>query len=64
MRGFLVMDHFDRFRAFATEVGGWVASGELKYRETVVEGGIEAAPQAFIDMLNGANTGKMVVRLT
>ena len=45
------------------EVGAWVASGELKFRETVVEGGIEGAPQAFIDMLNGANTGKMVVRL-
>ncbi len=29
----------------------------------VVEGGIEAAPQAFIDLLGGANTGKMVVRL-
>jgi NADPH-dependent curcumin reductase CurA len=63
MRGFIILDHFDRFRAFAEEVGAWVASGELKYRETVVDGGIEAAPQAFIDMLHGANTGKMVVRL-
>jgi NADPH-dependent curcumin reductase CurA len=63
MRGFIILDHFDRFRAFAEEVGAWVASGELKYRETVVDGGIEAAPQAFVDMLRGANTGKMVVRL-
>jgi NADPH-dependent curcumin reductase CurA len=62
MRGFIILDHFDRFRAFAQEVGAWVASGELKYRETVVDGGIEAAPQAFIDMLGGVNTGKMVVR--
>ena len=37
--------------------------GRVKFRETVVEGGIEAAPQAFIDLLRGANTGKMVVRL-
>jgi NADPH-dependent curcumin reductase CurA len=64
MRGYIIVDHFDRFRAFAQEVGGWVASGELKYRETVVEGGIEAAPQAFMDLLAGANTGKMVVRLS
>ena len=35
----------------------------LKFRETIVEGGIEAAPQAFIDLLRGANTGKMLVRL-
>jgi NADPH-dependent curcumin reductase CurA len=63
MRGFIITDHYDRFRTFADEVGPWVASGELKHRETIVEGGIEAAPQAFIDMLNGANTGKMVVRL-
>ena len=48
----------------STRSAAWVASGELKFRETVVEGGIEAAPQAFIDMLSGANTGKMVVRLT
>ena len=36
-------------------------AGGMKYRETVVEGGIEAAPQAFIDLLRGANTGKMLV---
>jgi NADPH-dependent curcumin reductase CurA len=63
MRGFIILDHYDRFKAFASEVGAWVASGELRYRETLVDGGIEAAPRAFIDMLNGANTGKMVVRL-
>ena len=39
-----------------------VASGEIATRETVVEGGIPAAPQAFLDLLRGANTGKMLVR--
>jgi NADPH-dependent curcumin reductase CurA len=63
MRGYILLDHYDRFKAFTDEVGGWVASGELKYQETVVDGGIEAAPQAFMDLLRGANTGKMVVRL-
>ena len=63
LRGYIILDHFDRFRAFAQDVGAWVASGELKFRETIVDGGIEAAPQAFIDLLAGANTGKMVVRL-
>ena len=63
MRGFLVIDHYHRFRAFAKEVGAGSPPASCKFRETVVEGGIEAAPQAFIDMLKGANTGKMLVRL-
>jgi NADPH-dependent curcumin reductase CurA len=63
VRGFLVGDLQDRFGAFVAEVGGWISDGRLKYRETIVDGGIEAAPQAFIDLLRGANTGKMVVRV-
>ena len=63
IRGFLVLDYQDRFRDFAAEVGPWVSGGQLKFRETVVDGGIEAASQAFIDLLRGANVGKMVVRL-
>ena len=49
--------------AFVEEVGAWVRDGRVKFRETIVDGGIEAAPQAFIDLLRGANVGKMVVRL-
>jgi hypothetical protein len=43
-------------------VSGWIRSGELVVRETVYEG-IENAVPAFLDLLKGANTGKMVVRL-
>jgi NADPH-dependent curcumin reductase CurA len=63
LRGFIVTDHQDRYPAFAREVGAWVAAGEVTFRETIVDGGVEAAPQAFIDLLHGANVGKMVVRL-
>jgi NADPH-dependent curcumin reductase CurA len=63
LRGYIILDHEDRFGAFAREVGAWVEAGDLKFRETIVDGGIEAAPQAFIDLLRGANVGKMVVRL-
>jgi NADPH-dependent curcumin reductase CurA len=63
LRGYIILDHYDRHAAFAQEVGAWLRDGRVKFRETVVDGGIEAAPQAFIDLLRGANTGKMVVRL-
>lgn len=62
MEGLLVSDHEDLRDEFLQTVGPWVAAGEITYRETIREG-LEAAPQAFIDLLAGANTGKMLVRL-
>jgi NADPH-dependent curcumin reductase CurA len=63
MRGFIVSDHFDRDAEFRAEVEPLIAGGRLKPAETVVEGGIEAAPGAFVDMLRGRYLGKVVVRL-
>ena len=62
MQGFLVFDHNDRFPAFLEEVAPRVEDGSLRYRETIVDG-IERAPEAFIGMLDGANIGKMLVRV-
>ncbi len=62
LRGFLVPDHEDRRQAFEQEVGRWFREGRIVARETIVDG-IEHAPQAMIDLLRGANTGKMLVRL-
>jgi NADPH-dependent curcumin reductase CurA len=62
MQGFIVSDHNDRIPAFLAEVAPRVADGTLRYRETVVDG-IERAPEAFIGMLEGANVGKMLVRV-
>ena len=64
LRGFIVGDHEHVRDAFQAEVGGWLRDGRIVARETVVEGGVEVAPQAFMDLLAGANTGKMLVRLT
>ncbi|MEU3828854.1 NADP-dependent oxidoreductase [Streptomyces sp. NPDC029080] len=62
IEGFLVGDHYDLQPQFVQEVGPWVASGALKYRETVVEG-IENNLEAFLGVLRGDNIGKMVVKL-
>ncbi|MDP9122227.1 MAG: NADP-dependent oxidoreductase [Acidobacteriota bacterium] len=63
MKGFIVMDWLDRMAEFGQEVSGYLASGKLVAKETVVPGGIEHAPQAFLDLLRGGNVGKMVVQL-
>ncbi len=62
LRGFIVGDHADRQPDFIAEAAQWLRSGELKVKETVVDG-IENAVPAFIGLLRGENTGKMVVRL-
>jgi hypothetical protein len=62
LRGYIILDHMDRFTDFLAEVGPWVADGRVRTRETVVDD-IANAPQAFIDLLNGRNIGKMIVRI-
>lgn len=62
IRGFLVGDHSDLREQFVAEVAPLVASGQLRYEETIVDG-LTNAPQAFLDLLAGRNTGKMLVRL-
>jgi NADPH-dependent curcumin reductase CurA len=63
LRGFIVPDHADRDPAFRAEVGALIAEGRLKLAETVVDGGIEAAAGAFVEMLRGRHLGKVVVAL-
>ncbi len=62
MKGFIVSDSFDQMQAFQQEAGKYLAAGKIKAHETIVNG-IENAPQAFIDLFSGKNTGKMVVKL-
>ncbi len=62
LRGFLVGDHTDLRPEFLETVSGWLRSGELVVRETVREG-LDGAVPAFLDLLRGGNTGKMIVRL-
>ena len=62
VEGFIVSEHMDVWPEALKELGTLVATGKLKYRETIAEG-IEAAPQAFLGLLKGRNFGKQLVRL-
>jgi NADPH-dependent curcumin reductase CurA len=62
MTGFLVGDHADLAGEFTERVGSWLADGSITARETTVHG-LENAPRAFIGMLRGENTGKMIITL-
>jgi NADPH-dependent curcumin reductase CurA len=62
LRGFIVTDHADAASEFYRRAGQWVGSGELQYRETVVDG-IDNAVDAFLGLHRGDNTGKMLVRI-
>lgn len=62
MRGFIVTDHAAAASEFYRRAGGWLADGSLRYRETYVDG-LDRMVEAFLGLLRGANTGKMLVRL-
>lgn len=62
IEGFIVSDHLSLWPRALGEIAGHVASGRLRYRETVREG-LESAPQGLVDLLHGANFGKMLVKL-
>jgi NADPH-dependent curcumin reductase CurA len=63
IRGFIVSDHADRFGAAVQALAPLVRSGRIKYREDITDG-LDAAPSAFLGMLQGRNFGKTLVRVS
>jgi NADPH-dependent curcumin reductase CurA len=63
MRGFIVSEHPEFWPQGLQELAELVASGKLKFRESVAEG-LAAAPEAFIGLLKGRNFGKQLVKLS
>ncbi|TAK86592.1 MAG: NADP-dependent oxidoreductase [Aquabacterium sp.] len=62
IEGFIVSEHMQVWPEALKELGTLVATGKLKYRETLAEG-IASAPEAFIGLLKGRNFGKQLVKL-
>jgi alcohol dehydrogenase len=64
MQGFIVYDSFgpDHFKDFSKDMRGWIEAGDIHYTEQRIDG-LEAAPRALYDLLEGRSFGKMVVRV-
>jgi len=63
MQGFIILDHYaDGHAAFLRDMKAWVASGQVKQREDIVDG-LEHAPAGLIGLLQGRNFGKAIVRV-
>jgi NADPH-dependent curcumin reductase len=62
MRGFIVWDFNNKYGPALRQMGEWVRTGRIKYKEDIVEG-IENAPRAFVGLLRGDNFGKLQVKL-
>jgi len=62
MQGFIVSNYSEKFPEAMKHLSTWLAEGKLTYSETIVEG-FENIPQAFIDLFDGKNKGKMIVKI-
>ena len=62
MQGFIYTDYLPRLNEFYRDMAPWIAGGQVRSHETVVEG-LELMPEAFLGLFAGANTGKMLVKL-
>jgi NADPH-dependent curcumin reductase len=63
VQGFIILDYAARFTVGATQLGKWKMFGKLKDRETLIEG-LEKAPDAINMLFNGANIGKLLVKVS
>jgi NADPH-dependent curcumin reductase CurA len=62
MQGFIIFDYKDRHPEGIQQIASWLKEGKLNHEETIVEG-FENIPQAFLDLFEGKNKGKMLVKL-
>jgi NADPH-dependent curcumin reductase CurA len=63
MTGMVVFDYAARYGEAAREMAQWIIEGKLKAREDILEGGIDAFPEALLKLFKGENFGKLVLAL-
>lgn len=62
MQGFIISNYAEKFPEAMKHLSGWLAEGKLNYTETIVDG-FDTIPNAFIDLFEGKNKGKMIVKI-
>jgi NADPH:quinone reductase len=62
MKGFIIIDYAPRFAEGVMQMAQWLAAGQLKYAESIIEG-FENTPQAFLGLFSGDNLGKQLVKV-
>ena len=62
MQGFLIWDYEHRYNEAVTPLASWIRTGQLRYREEILEG-IEQATDAIAGLYRGENMGKRVIRI-
>ena len=62
MQGFIVFNYADKYPEAIKQLSQWLAEGKLIYTETIVEG-FDTIPQTFLDLFEGKNSGKMLVKI-
>ncbi|SIS03765.1 NADPH2:quinone reductase/hypothetical protein [Peribacillus simplex] len=63
IKGFLVGDYRERFEEGYRDLTKWLSQGKLKSEETIIEG-FENVPKAFLDLFEGKNLGKQLVKVS
>ena len=64
VEGFIILDYGARFAEAGAKLAEWWQAGKLRYRETVLDGGLEMAPEALRRLLRGEKKGKLSLRLS
>jgi NADPH-dependent curcumin reductase CurA len=62
MQGFLVFDYADRYEEARRQMSAWIADGSLRPKTTEFDG-LDEAPQAFVELLNGRTVGTTIVNV-
>jgi NADPH-dependent curcumin reductase len=63
IRGFIVIDYMSRAKEALGAIAGWIADGQIKWKDHVVDG-LDQAPAALQRLFNGDHEGKLIVEIS